>query len=439
MTTHDAQGRHDAGSPTAPVPWAPDDWSRALAPTRRKRSRVKVGAVLAILGVLAILAALIWRAPLQNLLTANAAPGLDPDASAPPVPHQHPVAAPAAPAPPVVPGPDPVLTTSVAVPAIAAVIPTLDTPGYVEITPDGRQAWIAHRDTRNDRGQYVISVLDLQLGAIVATVASPAGPPRFIAFCPTGTPGAGRAYVSVYSTRADGQAEGAAPHLVSIIDLVTMVEIGQIPVGRGPVASSCSPDGSTLVVPSHDDGRLDIVDTATATLRTSVPVLPDPHWAAHDNGGRIWTANHDSNAVTRVDAASLTVQDVQENIGISPHAVAVNPDSTRVAVVTFDSDELYLFDTATAAVVRIVALGRGPQDVAWTADGARVLTTDVDDDRVTVVDAATGTITAALQPPVSQPGTWDGPTSIAVTPDGATAVVTLLNTGAVALLNLTAS
>ncbi len=154
---------------------------------------------------------------------------------------------------------------------------------------------------------------------------------------------------------------------------------------------------------------------ATATLRTSIPVAPYPHWAAHDRRGSIWLANHDSNAVTRVDTQTLSVgeDDVVPDVGISPHAIAVSPDSTRVAVVSFDSDELRLFDTGTGTVLQSYPVGRSPQDVAWTADGARLLTADVEDDRVSVVDAATGQVTAALTPPISQSGAWDGPTSVA--------------------------
>ena len=431
----------DTEDPTSPaLPWAPADWSRALAPTRRRRRPASARTVLAILAALAVLGALVWSAIPETVFTGTAAgEEAAPPAAAPPAPA---AAAPADPDPGTTdqtgPPANSAAVTSAAVPTIAAMVPTLGTPGYVEVTPDGRQAWIAHRDTRDATGRYVISVLDLQLRTVVATVPSPAGPPRFIAFCSTG-PGAGRAYVSVYSVRPDGQPDDNAAHLVSVIDQTTLVEIGQIPVGRRPFASSCSPDGATLVVPSHDDGRLDILDTATATLRTSVPVAPNPHWAAHDALGQVWTANHESGAVTRLDATTLAIRGVTPDIGRSPHAVEVNPSSTLVAVVAFDSNELFLLDTTTAAVVRTVAIGRGPQDVAWTADGARVLTADVDDDRVSVVDAVTGQITAALAPAPGQSGTWDGPTSIAVTPDGATAVVTLLNTGAVALLDLTAS
>lgn len=403
-----------------------DDWSAVFPAPRRAarsipRTLVIVLSTLALLGAVAVavtqLPALAGTTPTAP--AAPVAPAAAPSARIVPQPAPGPGAAPSS------------APRSKAIPTLRATIPTAPTPGYVEITPDGRQAWIAHRD------EGIISVLDLTLGAVVATIPSPAGPPRFIAFCPPGTPGAGRAYVSIYGVTPDGAPDDTAPHLVSVIDQATLAETGQIPVGRRPFASSCSPDGTTLVVPSHDDGRLDIIDTASATLRTSVPVARNPHWAAYDRLGHVWTANHESNAVTRVDAATLTVLDVQTGIGTSPHAVAVNPDSTRVAVVAFDSDQLYLFDAATAALVRPpVALGGGPQDVAWTTDGARVLTTDVDDDRITVVDAATGQITATLPAPPGQPGTWDGPTSIAVTPDGTTAVVTLLNSGAVALLDL---
>jgi DNA-binding beta-propeller fold protein YncE/predicted MFS family arabinose efflux permease len=421
----------------APVPGTAgeEDWALTFA-RRPRRGRSGPAALVALVAAVAVLITLLVTGQFDTLLpgggAAAAPPPSAPTAYSARTPAQGPAPianGPGLAAPPARPA------TSAAIPSVAALIDTADTPGYVEVTPDGRQAWIAHRE------QGFISVLDLTLGAVVTTIPSPAGPPQFIAFCPPGTPGAGRAYVSIYTMR-DGLPDDNAPHVVSVIDARTLTPVGDpIPVGRRPYASSCSPDGTTLAVPSHDDARLDLVDTATATLRTSIPVEPNPHWAAHDQLGHIWVANHDNNAVTRVNAQTLAIGegDVVPNVGVSPHAVAVSPDSTRVAVVSFDSNELRLFDTTTREVLATYPVGQSPQDVAWTADGARLLTTDVIDDRVSVIDAATGQITATLTPPLGQPETWDGPTSVAITPDGTTAVVTLLNTGAVAVLDLTAA
>ena len=42
--------------------------------------------------------------------------------------------------------------------------------------------------------------------------------------------------------------------------------IATIPVSSRPYAAACSPDGTQLWVPSHDDARVDVIDTATNQL-----------------------------------------------------------------------------------------------------------------------------------------------------------------------------
>lgn len=306
------------------------------------------------------------------------------------------------------------IATSVAIPTVRAILPVAATPGYVALTPDGRQAWIMHRD------QQVVSVLDATLGQIVATIRTDAGPPRFVTFC------GGLAWISVYSVRPDGSPADELPHVVAVIDTATLQQLATIPVGRRPFAAECSPDGRHVVVPSHDDGRLDVIDPTTMAVVREVPVPPNPHWVAH-SGDMVWAANHESNVVTAWNTDTYA-EAALVRVGTSPHSIAISPDGTRLAVVCFDSDDLWLIDTGTAAVSERIPLGDGPQDVAWTADGARILTADVDSDAISVIDAATGALTAQIP-------TGDAPTSVATSADGRTAYVTNLNDATVVLLD----
>lgn len=312
---------------------------------------------------------------------------------------------------------------SAAIPSVRTITAVPATPGYIELTPDGRQAWIAHRDTG------VVSVLDVTTDHIIGQLRIPAGPPQFIAFCPDGR----RAYVSVY-TMVDGRADSSRPHVVAVLDTAAIEQVAEIPVGRRPFASDCSDDGATLAVPSHDDGLVDFIDTATDTIRTRVPVPANPHWITHTPDGRWWTANHESNVVTRLDPVTYAEKVIPlaasgTRPGMSPHAIAASPDGHTIAVVTFDSDQVWLIDADTESVRRVVdTAGHGPQDVAWAPDGRHLYTADVDSDVVSVIDPARGVVTA-------YPSTGDGPVSVATAPDGRTAYVANLNSATVTTLD----
>jgi serine/threonine-protein kinase len=318
------------------------------------------------------------------------------------------------------------VAASAAIPSVRQVIPVPGTPGYIELTPNGRQAWIAHRDTG------VVSVLDVTSDKVVGQLRIPAGPPQFVAFCPDGR----HAYVSVYTMGADGRADSSRPHVVAVLDTASISQVAEIPVGRRPFASDCSTDGQVLAVPSHDDGVVDFIDTNTYQVVDTIRVPANPHWVTHDGEGRWWTANHESNVVTRIDEDTYSTHPIVLTAdgappGLSPHSLAVSPDGTLLAVVAFDSDQLWLIDPRSSEekVVGVIpTAGHGPQDVAWAPDGKHLYTTDVDSDIVSVIDPATRTVTA-------YPPTGDGPVSVASSADGRTAYVANLNSNTVTVLD----
>jgi YVTN family beta-propeller protein len=308
----------------------------------------------------------------------------------------------------------PQVAASIAVPTVGDEIPVGPTPGYMEIAPNGRFAYIASREAG------VITVLDTTINKVTATIPVPQGPPQFVAFSPKGD----RAYVSVFN-------KDLTINLVVFVDTATNTVAKVVPVGKKPYASATTPDGKLLYVPSHDEGLLDVLDTDTGDLITKIPVARNPHWVAFGKDGKfIYTANHESGVVTVLNAAdNSTVTEIK--VGVSPHSTTVSPDGARVSVVNYDSNEVSVIDAATNQVVATIPVGRKPQDIAYAPDGRYFYTANVDDDTISVISAETNKVTATIN-------TGDGPTSISVMPNGKRAYVTNLNEGTVRILDISA-
>ncbi|MCD2189975.1 serine/threonine-protein kinase [Actinomycetospora soli] len=315
-------------------------------------------------------------------------------------PDREPAAASPAPAP----AAGPSVPVSLAVPAVAGTIATPPTPGYLAVAPGGRTGYLANRDAR------VVSVIDLDRRAVVATIPMPVATPRFVALSADGA----RAFVSCYDERGGD--------VVHVVDTRTNAVTATIPVDREPYALAVAPDQRTLWVPSHATGSIDVVDLSANAVVRRIPVGPNPHWIAFGPHG-IYVANHESNLVTSFGpdgAARATVP-----VGRSPHALAVSPDGERVAVVNYDAGTVDVLDARTDRVLATVSVGRGPQHVSYTPDGRHLHTANVDDGTVSVIDTATDTVTATVP-------ACGSPTSVGMR--GVEAVVTCLDDGRLLVL-----
>ncbi|MFW3172970.1 Hsp70 family protein [Geodermatophilus sp. CPCC 206100] len=306
-----------------------------------------------------------------------------------------------------------------AAPRAAVPIPTVGTPidvgelsGFVAVSPNGQQLYVARRATG------FVTVVDTALNAVTANIPIPAGPPQFLVFNRDGT----RLYVSVYD---DARTIAA----VTVIDTSNNKEVTTIPVTTRPYLGAVTLDGSRLFVPNHDSGSISVIDTATNTVVNEVNVPRNPHWIEFTpDGSRAYVANHESNLVTVLDPTTLQVTG-EIPVETSPHSVAVHPTRPLVANVNYDSASVTFIDSSTNQVIDRVDVGRNPQDITWSADGRYAYVASVENDTVSVINGETFEETARL--PLG-----DGPTSVAVLPDGSRAYVSLLNQGRLAVLNV---
>jgi serine/threonine-protein kinase len=316
--------------------------------------------------------------------------------------------------PPTAAPPEP--AASIAVPTIFGdPVPVNPTPGYLQIAPNGRYGYIANRD------EGVVTVLDTTSNAVTATIPITAGPPQFITFSPDGQV----AYVTIYNADYTYNA-------VAFVETSSNTVTATVEVGLRPFAPATSPDGSLLYVPLHDEGRVEVLDTATAEEVDSYEVVENPHWIAiSEDGSTGYTANHESGVVSVLDLGDGGRVITTISVGQAPHSISLSPDGTRVSVVNFESSTVSVIDTATNAVVATIPVGAKPQDITYAPDGRHFYTANVDGNTVSVIDTATNQVTATIP-------TGNGPTSVSVTPDGRRAYVTNLDDGTVRILDIAA-
>jgi YVTN family beta-propeller protein len=386
-------------APASPPP--PPYGAARPAPGARPSGRRKLVVLLAVVALLVAAAAggavwLLTRTPLPDTPGAPSASPEVPQGSGPAI-----VKATKAP-----------IGRSVDTPTVGQTVQANATPGYMDIAPNGRYAYIANREVG------VLSVFDTTRNAVTGTIKVPEGGPQFVAFAPDGK----RAYVSIFNNQR-------TVNVVGVLDTATSSFITMVPVGVRPFALDITPDGKRVYVPNHDSGSITVIDTATNAVVDTIKVAPNPHWVDISTDGKtLYAANHESNVVSIIDTATDKVITTVP-VGLSPHSILKHPTKPILFNVNYDSSSMTVIDTNTNKVVKTVPTASHPQDISLSADGEHGYLAAVDDNAIQVFNTKTMEITARV--PVGR-----SPTNVAVGRDGRQAYVTNLADGTVTILNL---
>ncbi len=179
------------------------------------------------------------------------------------------------------------------------------------ISPDGRIAYVASQQ----QGATALVILDLVSKIQVGTIPLDKTP-RALAFSPDGK----RLYVTVAGS--DG---------VQVFDPASNQLVGQILVGASPHHPLFTPNGQLGLVVSQGPGELALLDPTTTTVSATVMAGKAPHWIATSSDGRTaYVTNEGSNDVSVVDLASRTVR-ATIPVGNAPRKIAVQPGPAPTA------------------------------------------------------------------------------------------------------------
>jgi YVTN family beta-propeller protein len=215
--------------------------------------------------------------------------------------------------------------------------------------------------------------------------------------------------------------------------------IATIPVGPGPESVAVSPGGAHVYVVNSGTGRpplaglpgtpndpanasVSVIDTATNTVTTAIPVGQFLGFITISADGRAYVSVNGNNTVLVIDTATNTITDTIA-FSTPPQNLSISPDDTRVYIIE-GTNSVRVLDTSTNTVIATINLSESPQYIAFSPDGARAYCTEPNTNAVAVIDTATNAVTDTIT--LGAAGSEGlGPVGVAVSPDGANIYVTV--------------
>ncbi len=219
---------------------------------------------------------------------------------------------------------------------------------------------------------------------------------------------------------------------VSVIDTATKTVATTIPVGTHPSGVVFSPDGGRVYVLNSGDGTISVIDTATNTVTATIPVggagVDGPELLAITPDGKSVYAANELGSVFVVDTDTSSLVATVPVPGAD--AIFITPDGSHAYVQTVFTDGTSVIDTASNTVIASIPSSSGfSTGIAGTPDGVNIYATGgFLVPSISVIATSSNTVVGSI--PCA-----GGPQGIAFTPDGSKAYVTNELTNAVDVLD----
>jgi DNA-binding beta-propeller fold protein YncE len=215
------------------------------------------------------------------------------------------------------------------------------------------------------------------------------------------------------------------------------------PAGPRPTHSApivCDGAARRVWTVNPDNDTVAAVHADTLSKELEVDVCADPRSLALSAAGEVWVACHDDDRIHVLDGATgAFLAEIATGYGSAPFGVALAPGGSTAFVTLQGAGELRRYNASTRQQTGSLALGPTPRAVAVSGDGSRVLVTRLLSPRhhaeVWEVNAGSLTPARTIRLPkfggdahrdgtASGKGTANYLTSLAISPDGASAWVT---------------
>lgn len=192
--------------------------------------------------------------------------------------------------------------------AIVSTVNVGDSPGALRVGPGGTRLYVL-----DGYPSFSLSIFDIASLTKVGSIPIGAVQAYGLAISPDGS----RAYVSTYGADA-----------VKVIDLTLGAVVATIPVGRLPIGVDVTPDGQFVYVANYLGRTVSIISTATSTVVATLTVGGSANAIANSvrvtaTGDRAYVASFPASVIdTQTRTLSATLQ-------AGGRAVAFTPDESR--------------------------------------------------------------------------------------------------------------
>jgi uncharacterized repeat protein (TIGR01451 family) len=199
------------------------------------------------------------------------------------------------------------------------------------------------------------------------------------------------------------------------------------PVGPTPTPGSPTPLPTPSAAP---DCTIAVIDTATNTVIGNVTVGHDPFAVAvSPSGGFAYVTNRGDDTVSLIDTSTDTV--IKElNVGDTPEGIFVG--FGEVYITNDISESVSVYREVDFQPLATIPTGGGPLSVAVSPDGKTAVVGNDSDGTATVIDTGVNTVRGTVP-------TGSNPAGVAITPDSTRAVVTNSTAGSISVVPLDAT
>lgn len=240
-------------------------------------------------------------------------------------------------------------------------------PKSVEVTPDGRQVWVANFG-RPDRDN--VFVYDAETLEHVGTVEFE-GNAVEIAFSADGR----TAYVTNFRE-----------HTLEVIDTGSLEVRRSVRVGGHPKVIAIPPGERRIYVANWANDQVTELDAETLEVRRRLRTGEHPRGMVISQGGqRIFVAAMYSHLIQVFDRGARTERTSFRPCEFPRH-LALAPDESRLYTSCSCCRQVRWFDPVTYRMMGIAQTGENPRTIALSSDGRWLAAADFDDSTVTLID-----------------------------------------------------
>ncbi|GJD50305.1 Virginiamycin B lyase [Methylobacterium crusticola] len=146
---------------------------------------------------------------------------------------------------------------------------------------------------------------------------------------------------------------------LSLVDTATRQRVAVIPVGTRPFGVTVAPDGARAYAANVGSNDVSVVDLAARREIARVPVGERPYAVALA-GGRAFVTDQYGGTVSTFDTATLA-PGPRLTVGDYPEGIQASRDGRRVYVANWESNTLSVIDVAGLSVTATVRTADGPR------------------------------------------------------------------------------
>ncbi len=192
-----------------------------------------------------------------------------------------------------------------------------------------------------------------------------------------------------------------------------------LPAGSRPSALALASNGN-LYIANSGTNSVGVIPSSQGVLTATIPVGPNPVWVAvlPDNS-KVYCLNKASGTVTVISTVDNTVAQPGVPVGRSPVMAVVKPDGSAVYVANQASNSVSVIDPVTDSVIATLAVGGAPSFLFYDKRMARLYIVNTAGRSVTVFDTSSTGAPALL----GSVAVGAAPVALAVLGDGSRAYV----------------